>query len=94
VYSLPKGQHRVNSKLKTIHKTGTASSGFNPKSDAPIPFNLFIGLSTDFRELKQYFKGGKPLILYVFGQTCNLALTLLTATIMLYLVFPGITAKV
>ncbi len=53
-----------------------------------------IGLSTDFRELKQYFKGGKPLILYVCGQTFNLALTLLMAYIMFYLVFPGITAKI
>jgi len=53
-----------------------------------------IGLSTDFRELKQYFKGGKPLILYVCGQTFNLALTLLVAYIMFYLVFPGITVKI
>ena len=28
-----------------------------------------IGLATDFRELKHHFKGGKPLILYVCGQT-------------------------
>ncbi|HBG20231.1 MAG TPA: putative sulfate exporter family transporter, partial [Desulfobulbaceae bacterium] len=27
-----------------------------------------IGLSTNFRELAKYFKGGKPLILYVCGQ--------------------------
>lgn len=53
-----------------------------------------IGLSTDFRELKQYFKGGKPLILYVCGQTFNLAPTLLMAYIMFNLVFPGITAKI
>ena len=36
-----------------------------------------IGLSTNFRELAPYFKGGKPLILYVCGQSFNLALTLL-----------------
>lgn len=36
-----------------------------------------IGLSTNFRELVQYFKGGKPLILYVFGQSFNLTLTLI-----------------
>lgn len=53
-----------------------------------------IGLSTDFRELRQYFKGGKPLNLYVCGQTFNLILTLLVAYIMFYLVFPGITAKI
>ena len=50
-----------------------------------------IGLSTNFRELKAYFKGGKPLLLYVCGQTLNLALTLLMAYIMFYLVFPDIT---
>ena len=55
---------------------------------------ISIGLGTDFRELKQYFKGGKPLILYVCGQTFNLILTLIMAYIMFYLVFPGITAKI
>ncbi len=53
-----------------------------------------IGLATNFRELKDYFKGGKPLILYVFGQTLNLCLTLLMAYIMFYLVFPEITASI
>ncbi len=53
-----------------------------------------IGLATNFRELKGYFKGGKPLILYVCGQSFNLILTLLMAYIMFYLVFPEITAKI
>ena len=53
-----------------------------------------IGLATDFRELKQYFKGGKPLILYVCGQSFNLCLTLLMAYIMFYVVFKEITAKI
>ena len=53
-----------------------------------------IGLATDFRELKHYFKGGKPLILYVCGQTFNLCLTLLMAYIMFYIVFTQITAKI
>ena len=53
-----------------------------------------IGLATDFRELKSYFKGGKPLILYVCGQTFNLCLTLLMAYIMFYKVFPEITARI
>ena len=53
-----------------------------------------IGLATNFRELAQYFKGGKPLILYVCGQTFNLILTLLMAYIMFYKVFPEITAKI
>jgi len=53
-----------------------------------------IGLSTDFRELKSYFKGGKPLILYVCGQSLNLVLTLGMAYLMFYLVFPEITAVI
>lgn len=53
-----------------------------------------IGLATNFRELKHHFKGGKPLILYVCGQSLNLVLTLLMAYIMFYLVFPEITARI
>lgn len=53
-----------------------------------------IGLSTDFRVLSKYFKGGKPVILYVCGQSLNLCLTLLMAWIMFYKVFPEITAKI
>ena len=53
-----------------------------------------IGLATNFRELSQYFKGGKPLILYICGQTLNLILTLLMAYIMFYVVFPEITANI
>jgi len=53
-----------------------------------------IGLATDFRQLKSYFKGGKPLILYIFGQTFNLVLTLLMAYIMFYVIFPEITALI
>ena len=50
-----------------------------------------IGLSGNFRELKSQFHGGKPLILYVCGQTLNLSLTLLMAWLMFYKVFPEIT---
>jgi uncharacterized membrane protein YadS len=53
-----------------------------------------IGLATNFRELKHHFKGGKPLILYVFGQSFNLALTLLAAYLVFYVVFPEITAAI
>jgi uncharacterized integral membrane protein (TIGR00698 family) len=53
-----------------------------------------IGLSTNFRELAKYFKGGKPLILYVCGQSFNLVLTLAMAYLMFYVVFPEITAKI
>jgi uncharacterized membrane protein YadS len=51
-----------------------------------------IGLSTNFREMTQYFKGGKPVILYVCGQSFNLILTLAMAYVMFFLVFPEITA--
>lgn len=50
-----------------------------------------IGLSVNFKELKHHFSGGKPLILYVCGQTLNLILTLLMAYLMFYVVFPEIT---
>ncbi len=53
-----------------------------------------IGLATNFKELAHSFKGGKPLILYVCGQSLNLMLTLLMAYIMFYVVFPDITAKI
>lgn len=53
-----------------------------------------IGLATNFRELRHHFKGGKPLILYVFGQSLNLILTLVMAYIMFYLVFPELTATI
>lgn len=50
-----------------------------------------IGLSTNFREFGQYFKGGKPVILYVCGQSFNIALTFTIAYIMFMKVFPNIT---
>lgn len=53
-----------------------------------------IGLATNFRELKTYFKGGKPLILYVCGQSLNIVLTLSMAYLMFYKVFPEITARI
>jgi uncharacterized membrane protein YadS len=52
-----------------------------------------IGLSTDFRVLAKYFKGGKPVILYVFGQSFNGWLTLAMAYVMFHIVFPDITAS-
>lgn len=53
-----------------------------------------IGLATNFRELGHYFKGGKPLILYLVGQSLNLVLTLVMAYIMFYKVFPEILPKI
>jgi len=51
-----------------------------------------IGLSSDFREMAHHFKGGKPAILYVCGQSLNIILTLVAAYVMFFLVFPEITA--
>ncbi|MEO1054615.1 MAG: putative sulfate exporter family transporter [Bacteroidota bacterium] len=53
-----------------------------------------IGLATNFKELGKFMKGGKPLVLYLCGQALNLALTLLMAYIMFYLVFPHITEQI
>lgn len=53
-----------------------------------------IGLATNFRELRHYFAGGKPLILYVCGQSLNLMLTLTMAYVMFFLVFKSITEKI
>ena len=55
---------------------------------------LCIGLETNFKDLREYFKGGKPLILYLTGQSFNLALTLLMAYLMFYVFFPSITAGI
>jgi uncharacterized membrane protein YadS len=53
-----------------------------------------IGLSTNFREMAKHFTGGKPLILYVAGQSFNILLTLIMAYIMFFMVFPEITEKI
>ncbi|MGN0377856.1 MAG: YeiH family protein [Suilimivivens sp.] len=42
-----------------------------------------IGLDTNFRELKEQFQGGKPLILYVVGQLFNIILTFIAVYILL-----------
>jgi len=52
-----------------------------------------IGLETNFRELGQYLKGGKPLLLYLCGQTFNLCLTLLMAWLMFEVIFKDSIAK-
>ncbi|WP_437190592.1 YeiH family protein [Planctomicrobium sp. SH527] len=48
-----------------------------------------IGLETNFRQLMPYFKGGKPLVLYVVGQTLNLMISLFMAWVMFVKVFPN-----
>ncbi|MFH1976640.1 MAG: putative sulfate exporter family transporter [Pseudomonadota bacterium] len=53
-----------------------------------------IGLETNFKEFGPYFKGGKPITLYVFGQSFQLILTLIVAYLMFYVVFPEVTAGI
>ncbi|MGC1272297.1 MAG: putative sulfate exporter family transporter, partial [Planctomycetaceae bacterium] len=52
-----------------------------------------IGLETNFRELAHQMSGGKPLILYICGQTLNLCLTLAMAYLMYEIVFPDAAAE-
>lgn len=52
-----------------------------------------IGLSININELKHHFKGGKPMYLYLTGQTFNLGFTLLVAYLMFYVFFPEVTEK-
>jgi uncharacterized membrane protein YadS len=47
-----------------------------------------IGLDTNFKQLLPYFRGGKPMLLYVCGQSLNLLLTLLMAYLMFGVLFP------
>ena len=49
-----------------------------------------IGLSTNFRALSKHLKGGKPVILYIFGQSLQILLTLTMAYIMFTIVFPEV----
>jgi len=80
---------------KAVLSSGIVSGGTKLLRDWFFTLSFAaIGLSTNFRELAKYFKGGKPLILYICGQSFNLALTLTMAYIMFYVVFPEITAKI
>jgi len=47
-----------------------------------------IGLECNFRELKECFRGGKPLLLYLFGQSLQLVLSLVMAYIAFFILFP------
>lgn len=48
-----------------------------------------IGLESNFKEMAQYIQGGKPLWLYIVGQSFNLVLTLLVAWLLLSgIIFP------
>jgi uncharacterized membrane protein YadS len=53
-----------------------------------------IGLETNFKELAKFFKDGKPLILYIVGQSFNICLTLFMAWLMFEKVFPQAAASI
>lgn len=55
---------------------------------------VMIGLETDFRSLAKFFGAGKPLILYVCGQSLNLSLTLFMAWLMFDVIFTQSAALV
>ena len=42
-----------------------------------------IGLDTNFREIKEQFRGGKPLVLYIVGQLFNIVLTFVAVYLLL-----------
>ena len=46
-----------------------------------------FGLETDFRQLWQYLRGGKPLILYIVGQAWSMILSLIMAYLMFGLLY-------
>ncbi len=48
---------------------------------------ISIGLEIDFAQFRKSFKGGKPLVLYICGQTLNIVLTLAMAWVMFENVF-------
>lgn len=52
-----------------------------------------IGLSTDFRELGHLFKGGKPVTLYVVGQTASLFMSIAMCYVMFFVAFPWVTER-
>ncbi len=47
-----------------------------------------IGLESNFREMAAYVKGGKPIVLYVVGQSFSLILSLFMSWLMLQVIFP------
>lgn len=55
---------------------------------------ISIGLSSNYKELRQHVQGGKHVTLYVCGQLFNIFLTLAMAYLMFYVVFPEVTANI
>lgn len=54
---------------------------------------ICIGLDVDFAEIRRNLQGGKPLVLYVCGQSLNLMLSLLMSWLMYGVLFQDATNK-
>jgi uncharacterized membrane protein YadS len=69
---------------------GAAADGFTKQLRTWLFCLAFvsIGLETNFRQLMPYLRSGKPLVLYLCGQSLNLLLTLVMAWIMFGWLFP------
>jgi uncharacterized membrane protein YadS len=52
-----------------------------------------IGLESNFKTFLPHLRSGKPLVLYVVGQSLNLVLTLAMAYLMFGILFPEVTAR-
>lgn len=52
-----------------------------------------IGLETDFRQLSHHLRGGKPVMLYVIGQSINLALSLAMCWLVFRVIYPDFAAS-
>ena len=48
-----------------------------------------IGLESNFKDLTERMEGGKPMVLYVVGQSLNLVLTLVVAYFAFLVLFPN-----
>lgn len=87
----PNGNDLVQAVLKggpkLSHGTDTLRSWF-----FALAF-VSIGLESNFRELGKYLRGGKPVVLYICGQTFSLVLSLFMAWLMFQVVFPDVTAR-
>lgn len=58
---------------ETVSSINTALDQF--KNWAFVLAFVSIGLDTNFKEIREQFQGGKPLVLYIVGQSFNIVLT-------------------
>lgn len=66
---------------ETVASINTALDQF--KNWAFVLAFVSIGLDTNFKEIREQFQGGKPLVLYIVGQSFNIVLTFIAVYILL-----------